>query len=154
MSEPLESLEQAREELKRADHQIYVSLKYTRTVDVLKNIILRLIASFDQGIEALLTFAKSQKKLTEIPIQPVARMELLKEVYEPDPHHNWMEFYELLRQISKADFERSQEYRRHVTMTAHLNGKSIEITIDIINDYFEATKDFIKHAENLVKGTE
>ena len=32
-------VEGAKEELKRADHSIYITLKYTRTVDVIKNII-------------------------------------------------------------------------------------------------------------------
>ncbi len=39
----LESLDLAKEEIKRADHLMYVSLKYTRTVDILKSIIERLI---------------------------------------------------------------------------------------------------------------
>ena len=41
----IETLENAKEELKRVDHLIFVSLKYTRTVDVLLNVINRIISS-------------------------------------------------------------------------------------------------------------
>lgn len=148
----MEALERAKEELKRADHQIFVSLKYTRTVDVLKNIIERLISAFNFGIEALLLHKKERNEVDKIPPQPIARMEIVKELYPPEPLHHFMVFFDLLRKISKATFERALEYRRHVTMTAHLNDKQIEITIDIINDYFEKTKDFIKYAESVLKG--
>ena len=40
----------ADEELKRADHMIYVTLKYTRTADVIHNILKRLINAFDVSI--------------------------------------------------------------------------------------------------------
>jgi len=36
-----ESIENAVEELKRVDHSIFVSLKYTRTVDILVNILIK-----------------------------------------------------------------------------------------------------------------
>jgi hypothetical protein len=53
-----ESLSEAFEELKRADHLIYVSLKYTRTVDVIKSIIERLINAYDDAIITLLDKSK------------------------------------------------------------------------------------------------
>ena len=39
----IESLENAKEELKRIDHLIYVTLKYTRTVDVLLSVVERMV---------------------------------------------------------------------------------------------------------------
>ena len=42
------------EELKRADHLVYVSLKYTRTCDIMKNAIKRLIAAFQLVIHKFL----------------------------------------------------------------------------------------------------
>ena len=42
-----ESLIEAREELKRLEHIIYVSLKYTRTVDVILNALKRMVSTYD-----------------------------------------------------------------------------------------------------------
>ena len=41
---------EAKEELKRADHLLYVTLKYTRTADVIKNTIHRLLNAIDYAI--------------------------------------------------------------------------------------------------------
>ena len=57
-----EFLAEAREELKRVEHIIYVSLKYTRTVDVLRNALNRLVSLFDFLIEVLVEHAKKEKK--------------------------------------------------------------------------------------------
>ena len=41
-----EALDNAKEELKRVDHLFYVSLKYTRTADMMRHLIERLINAF------------------------------------------------------------------------------------------------------------
>jgi len=144
----LESLELAREEMKRADHLMYVSLKYTRTVDILKSIIERLINAFNYGLDAIL----KKKKVRDIPEIPRIKIDLVRSNYPDDVDlANYLKLFQLFREIDKADFERAREYRRHVTMTAHLDDKEIEITIDIIEDYFNRTKEFIDHVESIVK---
>ncbi|MBI4140596.1 hypothetical protein HY485_02035 [Candidatus Woesearchaeota archaeon] len=150
-----EIMEQAAEEIKRADHLIYVSLKYTRTVDVLKSIIERLINAFDHGFGALLQHAKNNKKISTVPELPRLKLDGIRTVYATDPTiMNYLDLYALFKKINKAQFKSSQEYRRHVTMTAHLDtDEEIEITIDIISDYFKQTKEFLNYTERLIHGT-
>jgi len=149
-----EHLQLAMQESNRADHSIAVSLKYTRTVDVIRSIIERLINTVGHALDALLHFAKSQKKIAEIPAMPRLKVDLVKKLYAEDRMIvDFCDFYLLLRRIDKAKFDRSQEYRRHVTMTAHLEkGESIEVTIDIISDYFERTKEFLNYISRLIHG--
>ena len=119
-------LDKAREELKRADHLIFVSLKYTRTVDIIKNIISRLINTYDYGIESLFKFAKEKKLISSAPTAAVARAEKIKELYAEDPNiPNFINLYVLFRKINNAKFNRAQEYRRHVTMTAFLDDSEV-----------------------------
>ena len=150
MSEMQESLERAQSELKRADHLTYVSLKYTRTVDVLKSIILRLIATIDEGMDALLHNAKNQGKIPAIPSLPRLKVEALKKVYDDEMLRHYLKFYLLLRKLDKASFGREKEYRRHVTMKAAVDNNDIEITIDIINDYYHKTKEFLTLVRQLI----
>ena len=147
-----EALQLSSQELKRADHSIAVSLKYTRTVDVIRSIIERLINTVGFCLDALLAHAKAKKKITEIPQILRLKVEEVKKLYAADKFIiDFCDFYLLLRRIHKARFERSQEYRRHVTMTAHLDdGQSVEITIDIISDYFERTKEFLLYISRLL----
>ncbi|MEM4239736.1 MAG: hypothetical protein QXM31_01350 [Candidatus Woesearchaeota archaeon] len=147
-----EALERARQELKRADHLIYVSLKYTRTVDVLKSIISRLIATVEAGIDALLHFAKKEGKIPAVPTLPRLKIEALKKAFAEDHQlKQYIRFYLLLRKLDKAHFERAQEYRRHVTMKAALDENHVEITIDIISDYFHKAKEFLLIIEQMTE---
>ena len=148
-----EAMDQAHQELKRADHSIAVSLKYTRTVDVIKSIIDRLINTISFGFDTLLTHANEEKKVDEIPTLPRLKIELLNTHYpEDETIQHFIQFFQLLRRINKAQFTRTQEYRRHVTMTATLDdGTQVQITIDIITDYFDRTNEFLKYIYALYK---
>ena len=137
-----EAYENAKGEQRRADHLMYVSLKYTRTVDVLKSLVERLINTYDNLILALLIKAE----VKDPPRIPRLRVEIVRNHYSEDQeilHH--MQLYILLRDISKASYDRRREFRRHVTMIAHLDDKEIEVTIDIIEDYFKKVRDFVTY---------
>ena len=148
-----EYLENAKEELKRADHLIYVSLKYTRTVDVIKSIVERFINCFDFVIDGLLNKAKEKKKIDLIPLSPGRKCEVLKEIYASDQTLlDYIKFYLLLRKISLAEYTRAREYRRHVTMTSLVEGKFIELNIDIITEYYTRANMCVEYVqENLAK---
>ena len=63
-------LSDPKEELKRADHSIYVTLKYTRTTDVIKNTIKRLISAFELATHHTLITLQKHKKISEVPPTP------------------------------------------------------------------------------------
>ena len=48
-----------------ADHLLYVSLKYTKTCDVIINLLLRWKIMIDMGIDMLVDKAKKEKKWKE-----------------------------------------------------------------------------------------
>ena len=66
--------ESAEEELKRADHLLYVTLKYTRNVDVIKNIIKRLINAYDYAVLEALKYLKV-KNISDVPRRRVKQLE-------------------------------------------------------------------------------
>jgi len=144
----IESYERANGELRRADHLMYVSLKYTRTVDVLKSLVERLINTYDFLILVLLKKAN----VRDPPRIPRLRVELLRKHYaDDDMVCQQMELYLLMREIVMAPFDRKREYRRHVTMISHLDDKEIEVTIDIADDYFKKVKEFVEYCGSLIK---
>lgn len=148
-----ESLDNSRKELKRAEHLIYVSLKYTRTVDVIKNIIERLINAYDFGMESMFLLAKEKKQLEESPTAPLVRADTLKTMFADDPQmSHFINLYILFRKLKKAKFSRAREYRRHVTMTAFLDDGEVEVNIDIITEYYEKTHGFIDYCNSLIEG--
>ncbi|PIY60566.1 hypothetical protein COY95_01120 [Candidatus Woesearchaeota archaeon CG_4_10_14_0_8_um_filter_47_5] len=147
-----ESLYLSKEELMRADHLLFVSLKYTRTVDVIKSVIERLISTYDFGILALLKHAQGNNKVSEIPTEPLARTALIKKTYPYDNVlHDYLNFYIMLRRISKANFSKLNEYRRHVTMLVTLDTEVIEINLDSIKEDYEKTTAFVEFVEQKIQ---
>ncbi len=141
-------LNNAKEELKRVDHLIYVSLKYTRTVDVLKNVIQRLLGSFDFIAESLLKQALDEKKITAIPIAPKLRAEELEKLYSGDSEIiEAVRLFVLVRRISQSEYEKENEYRRHVAMVVKIDGEEIKVSIDKVTEYYKTTRHLIEYIE-------
>ncbi len=152
----MESLDDAREELKRVDHLIYVSLKYTRTIDVFLNAINRMIEAYDAMFTALLKHAVEQKKIVEVPKSPIEKGNTVKELYAEDKQTiDNVELFFLLRKIHKAPNQtREQEYRRHVTMRTIVDGREELVNIDIMTSYYHFQMEFFKKVRKIIVGEE
>lgn len=148
----IDSLDAAQEELKRLDHLIYVSLKYTRTADVIKSIVQRIINAFEQGIHSTLLHLKEQKIIINMPVSAVERAQLIKQKTNNELIKSYLDMYLLYRKVNKAEFTKSQEFRRHVTMTTLIDGKEIKTNIDVITEDYKKTKDFINLVSKIING--
>lgn len=146
-----ELIEESGQELKRADHLIFVSLKYTRTTDVIKSIIERLSSAITLMIEVLLKTAEQEGKISEVPVSPGQRSDLVKTLYPDEKLNEIIDFYLYLRKILRSKYTSKQEFRKHVTMTVILPDDEIEITTDVIREYYEKTKGYVSHMISLVK---
>jgi CTP synthase (UTP-ammonia lyase) len=147
----IEQLEDAGDELKRADHLVYVSLKYTRTADVLKNSLQRMIDSYEQMIEALLLYSQDVKGLKEIPKTPLEKGNLVKQMYDEQEIKDNVDLYFLLRKIIRSNYSTEQEYRRHVAIVTTVENREEIINIDIITQYLEFQKKFFSFVLEMLK---
>ncbi len=145
-----ESLNEAKEELKRVDHLIYVSLKYTRTVDVLQNTISSMIDAYDYMLDALLKYALEQGKIESVPVSPRERGDIIKEVFEDQIIRDNVDLYFLLRKLSRSNPERENEYRRNVTMISYVDNRKELVNIDIITDYFAFQTNFLNYVASMM----
>ena len=147
-----ESFDFAIQELKRVDHLFWVSLKYTRTVDVIKNVLERLISCIGFGLEALLKYSKEKKLITNIPTNAGLRCDLLRKIYpENEDMINYINFYSKLRKLSKAEYTKREEFRRHVTMIATIDkGEIVEVSIDVLKEYYEKTRTFLTFVKKTI----
>ena len=147
-----ESFDLAVQELKRVDHLFWVSLKYTRTVDVIKHVIDRLISCIGFALEAFLKYAKEKKLITSIPENAGLRCELLRKTF-PDNMEliDNINFYLRLRKLSKAEYTKREEFRRHVTMIATIDkGEIVEVSIDVLKEYYDKTRNFIGFVKKMI----
>jgi len=149
--ENIDFLDLAKEELKRVDHQVYVTLKYTRTVDVLINVVLRMIDAYSALIDAILCLNKTaEEDLLKLPI--IEKTKRIMEFYVDDEVKENMQLYLLLRKISKSkNYKKESEYRRPVCMKTIIDGHEIELNIDLVTHYYAILMSFYKFIEILYK---
>ncbi len=141
----------AKDEIKRADHLVYVTLKYTRTVDVIKNTVKRLINAYNYVILEALEYAKESKKIKEIPASAQDRVKLLKKLYKDDIEDH-IKLYELLKAIDLAPYSGKEEYRKNVTLIAKITPtRIIEVNIPVLIEYFDKTKEFVSFINSWVE---
>jgi hypothetical protein len=126
-----EYLLEAREELKRLEHIIYVSLKYTRTVDVIINALNRMVGTCDTIIESFLQKAKEEGKIAALPKSPALRATKLADLYPEDRElQKYLHFYYFLKNILKLPHRKREEFRRHVAFVVEIEQSTAEINID------------------------
>ena len=148
-----EYLLEARNELKRLEHIIYVSLKYTRTTDVITNALKRLLEVFDLIIEAFLEKAKDENLITSLPKSPALRATRLGELYADDKVlNNYLHFYQFLKNVLKSSYGKRQEFRRHVTLIVELENCTAEANIDNLSNCERYVHKFYNYAIEKIEG--
>ena len=129
------------EELKRADHLVFVSLKYTRTCDIMGNAIKRMIAAFELSIDEYLEILRKKKGWTELPKNYKEKVAMLKPEMG-NATNKYITLYNLLKRIDKSKYKASEEFRKNVTMTL-TEGKSLSVKVEDLYNYLKTTKEFV-----------
>ena len=146
----------AREELKRADHLIYVSLKYTRTVDVITSIIARLISAKQMTIDALLEWLEKKKKLKNVDTSKPykIKVELIRGKLKKDENIiEFLDFYDYLMKIMKAEHLKKEEFRKNVRLIAQDKSGNIidEVGIEVLKEYYKKVCNQMDNIEKIMK---
>lgn len=127
-----------------ADHLLYVSLKYTKTCDVILNLLLRWSNMIEYALEVLIDNAKKLKKWKPVPEAPRAKLLQLKKIYKSDPLiSRVLDMYELFRDIEKLEKVRENEFRKGVNLRVFYKGETININLDMLKEYADILERFI-----------
>jgi ClpP class serine protease len=128
-----------------ADHLLYVSLKYTKTCDVIVNLLLRWKNMIELGMDRLIEKLKKQKKWKPVPDAPRAKLIQLKKIYANEPIvMQTLSIYELFRDIDQLDKVRENEFRKGVNLRVTTPGGGVvNINMDKLKEYAALLEKFI-----------
>jgi hypothetical protein len=127
-----------------ADHLLYVSLKYTKTCDVIINLLLRWKIMIEMAMDHLVEKAKKQKKWKPVPDAPRAKLIQLKKIYSDDAViMQTLDLYELFRDMEKLEKVREGEFRKGVNLRVVYRGETINIDLDKLKEYSALLEKFI-----------
>ncbi len=137
-------MEEIIEEKIRADHLLYVSLKYTKTCDVIVNLLLRWRRMIETSIEEILKHAKSKKKISIISASPLGKTEEVKKLFKKDKDFlEVIDFYEMLRKLEDLRKDRIGEFRKNVTLRISYRGEDVDINLEKLKIYASMLERFI-----------
>jgi hypothetical protein len=139
-------MEQLIKEKISADHLLYVSLKYTKTCDVIINLLLRWKIMIEMGMEMLVQRAKKQKLWKPVPEAPKAKLVQLRQLYSSNKEiSDTLKLYDMFREIEHLDKIRENEFRKGVNLKVIYKGETININLDKLKEYAELFERFISN---------
>lgn len=127
-----------------ADHLLYVSLKYTKTCDVIVNLILRWRKMIEIAIDAMLQHAKKKKKISAVPSNPVGKIKEIRKLFKKDKEFlKVIDMYEMFKKIEDLRKERIGEFRKNVNLKVLYRGKEVNINLEQLKIYADLLEKFI-----------
>jgi len=127
-----------------ADHLLYVSLKYTKTCDVILNLLLRWRKMIETSIDEILKTAKKKKKISQIPENPVGKIDAMRKIFRKNKDVlKVMDMYEMFRKVEELRKERIGEFRKNVTLKLFYKGEEINVDLEKLKIYAENLEKFI-----------
>ena len=127
-----------------ADHLLYVSLKYTKTCDVIINLLIRWRKMIETSINEILKHAKKKKKISSVPSSPIEKIEEIQKLFKKDKNFlEVIEMYEMFRKIEELKKERIGEFRKNVALKVFYRGEEITINLEKLKIYADRLEKFI-----------
>jgi len=143
-----EALEKIIKEKISADHLLYVSMKYTKTCDVMINLIKRWKIMMDYAFEGLLDKAKKKKKIKKIPTAPKLKIDLIKKVFKKNPEViDALKEYEMFKLIDALPKTKESEFRKGVCLRVTYKWEETAINLDKLKEYSEILERFINYTK-------
>jgi len=139
-----EILEKIMKEKISADHLLYVSMKYTKTCDVMINLLKRWKIMIDYSFEGLLEKAKKKKIIKKIPTAPKLKIDAIKEIFRKNQEIiDAVKEYEMFKLIDALKKTKSGEFRKGVCLTVLYKEEEIKIDLEKLKEYSEILEKFI-----------
>jgi len=136
----------ALDELKKVDHLVFVTLKYTRTVDIIVGAIERMIVTLNLQFEDTLMALHDAGKIKEVPVAPVMRAKVLEQAFPKDRElKDIIDFYYRMKKILAGEFKKKEEFRKNVALVS----KDGEVNIETLKEYVASMKNYINYLDGL-----
>ena len=144
-------MEEIMQEKISADHLLYVSLKYTKTCDVIMNLLIRWKKMIETGIDHILEKQKEEGKINSIPTNAIGKIKQMKEVFPKNKEVlETMDFYMMLRKLHELKTERVGEFRKNVALKIQFRGQEVVVNLEQLKTYAELLEKFINFAKEIL----
>jgi len=134
-----------------ADHLLYVSLKYTKTCDVILNLLARWKSLIGISFDAILENQVEKKKVPAMPTNPKQRIEFIKKYFKKyDDIQNIIPLYIFFKRVPDLNKNRSGEFRKGVNLKVIEPTRTTDINMEKLGEYYEVVEKFIVEVKKIL----
>ncbi len=134
-----------------ADHLMYVSLKYTKTCDVILNLLARWKSLIEISFDAILEKRYENGKIESMPSTPIQRIEFIKKYFNKDEDiQKVVPLYVFFKRVPDLKKTRSGEFRKNVNLKIILTpNKNIDINMEKLGEYYGIIETFMSKVKEI-----
>ncbi|NPE26924.1 hypothetical protein HNV12_02890 [Methanococcoides sp. SA1] len=134
-----------------ADHLMYVSLKYTKTCDVILNLLARWKSLIELSFEAIIEKRCEQGKIPCAHATPKQRIEFIKKYFAKDEAiQNVVPLYIFFKRVPDLQKTRIGEFRKNVNLKVRVTPtRVIDINMEKLAEYYDTVEKFIEEVKKI-----
>ncbi|MAH49508.1 hypothetical protein CMI37_27035 [Candidatus Pacearchaeota archaeon] len=134
-----------------ADHLLYVSLKYTKTCDVILNLLARWKSMIELSFDCIIEQRIKAKKIPGKPKSPKERVEFVKKYFKKYPAiQETVALYIFFKKVPDLDKQREGEFRKNVNLKISEASRITEINMEKLGEYAEVLERFISEVKQIL----
>ena len=134
-----------------ADHLLYVSLKYTKTSEVIMNLIVRWAVMIEHGFSSMLVHAKKKKMIKTIPLSPKPKIDLIRDVFKGEKAViDTLNLFEMFRRVEDLKKESEGEFRKNVALKISYRGEVVKVNLEKLKEYSVTLENFINYLKQFL----
>lgn len=127
-----------------ADHLLYVSLKYTKTCDVILNLIERWRSLIELSFDSLIQHAIDLKIIKVQPASPKEKVEYMRIYFKKNKSiQDIIPLYVFFKRVPTLQKSREGEFRKNVNLKIIEERKVTDINMDKLKEYSDILEKFI-----------
>ncbi len=134
-----------------ADHLMYVSLKYTKTCDVILNLLARWKSLIEISFDAILEKGVEGGKINCMPATPIQRIEFIKKYFAKDEAvQKVVPLYVFFKRVPDLKSVKSGEFRKNVNLKVVVTPtRNIDINMEKLGEYYAIIEAFMGRVKEI-----
>jgi len=144
-------IEELIKEKTSADHLLYVSLKYTKTCDVILNLLARWKSLIELSFDAILEKRVEDGKIPAMPTNPKQRIEFIRKFFKKsDAIQEVVPLYIFFKRVPDLKKTREGEFRKNVNLKVIGASRTTEINMEKLGEYYEIVEKFVSEVKEIL----
>jgi hypothetical protein len=134
-----------------ADHLMFVSLKYTKTCDVILNLLARWKSLIETSFDSILQQGCDEGSIECMHSNPKQRIEFIRKYFAKEKEiQDVVPLYVFFKRVPDLKKVRSGEFRKNVNLKIILNpNKSVDINMEKLTEYYDTVEAFINKIKEI-----